>query len=323
MSSSPGAARAGRRVAVGLVAAALLVASGVYVATTYEWRAAFALLAHARLAWFFLGGGTAVLAYWVVRALRWRLLMRAMHADAPFVDLYLCNAVGLSLGILTPMQSGEAFKVELLRKTSAGARLPGYGAFALERAADLYAIVAIGIVALLAPSGMHAATVLGVVAFAALPIPAYLLLHRLRLPGRTGAFVETVQRGVGTKGALAALLATTFLGWALVAWGWQLSLVALAIRLDFGQVLGLVSLVSLATLASFVPGGLGIADAGIAAYLIRLGYEPALAQAGGLLLRATTLLIIVLGSMHLLALRARWSRPRALEAARDEKGRAR
>jgi uncharacterized membrane protein YbhN (UPF0104 family) len=132
--------------------------------------------------------------------------------------------------------------------------------------------------------------------------------------------VETIQRGIGTPGALLALLATTFLGWALVAWGWQLSLVALAIRLDFAHVLGLVSLVSVATLASFIPGGLGIADAGIAAYLIRLGFEPAVAQAGGLLLRATTLLILVLGSVHLVALRARWNAPVSSAAERHGKG---
>jgi uncharacterized membrane protein YbhN (UPF0104 family) len=291
------------RLAVGGVAAVLLVASGVYIALTFQWREAARLLAGADAAWFFLGGGAAIISYWIVRALRWRILMGGMQVRTRFLDLYLCSSVALSLSVLTPLQSGEALKVELLRKYGGLERAPGYSAFLLERVADLYVVVAIGAVALLS-STLYCALLL-VAVLIALPIVAYVALHRVRLPGRLGEFVSHLQGGVGTPWALALLLATTFLGWAIVAFGWHASLYSLAIRLDFAQTLGLLSVITLATIASFIPGGLGIAEAGTAEMLKRYGVDAPLAQAGALALRGFSLLVIVLGLAHFALLRAR------------------
>src|SRR5205807_9248122 len=113
----------------------------------FEWAEALGLLARLDFATVVGGSGTALLGYWAVRAFRWRLLLLGMGVRCPFVSLYLCSSVALSLSVVTPLQSGEALKVELLRKCAGAGRRPGYSAFVLERVADLYAIVAIGIVA--------------------------------------------------------------------------------------------------------------------------------------------------------------------------------
>jgi uncharacterized membrane protein YbhN (UPF0104 family) len=303
MRNSPGR---NERFAVGAVAAVLLVASAAYIALTFQWAEAARLLAGADLAWFFAGGGAAIVAYWVVRALRWRILMGGMQVRTAFLDLYLCSSVALSLSVLTPLQSGEALKVELLRKYAGLERAPGYSAFLLERVADLYVIAAIGAVALLSSTLSHALLLLAL--FLALPIAAYMLLHRVRLPGRFGQFVAHLQGGVSTPSALALLLLTTFLGWAIVAFGWHASLYSLAIRLDFAQMLGLLSVITLATIASFIPGGLGIAEAGTAEMLKRYGVDAPLAQAGALALRGFSILVILLGLVHLVLLRVRGAR---------------
>jgi uncharacterized membrane protein YbhN (UPF0104 family) len=291
------------RFAVGALAAVLLAASALYVAFTFQWGEAARLLAGADAAWFFLGGGGAIIAYWIVRALRWRILMGGMNVHTRFIDLYLCSSVALSLSVLTPLQSGEALKVELLRKYGGLERAPGYSAFLLERVADLYVVFAIGAVALLSSTACHALLLVAV--FIVLPIASYLALHRVRVPGRLGEFVSHLQGGVGTPWALALLLLTTFLGWAIVAFGWHASLYSLSIRLDFTQVLGLLSVITLATIASFIPGGLGIAEAGTAEMLKRYGVDAPLAQAGALALRGFSILVVLLGVVHLLLLRAR------------------
>ena len=311
--------RPGRRIAVGILAAILLAASAVYIASTFQWGAAFGVLANANPAWFFLGSGAAIIAYWGVRALRWRYLIAGMDARVPFVDLYLCSSVALSLSVLTPLQSGEALKVELLKRYCRGSRLPGYSAFALERVADLYVVAAIGIVALASPSGLAAHALLLAALFIALPVAGYLVLHNVRLPGRMGEFVAHIQSGVRTPAMLLLLLVLTFASWAIVALGWQACLLSISIRLGFLDVLGLLSVVTVASIASFIPGGLGVAEASVAEFLIRGGFAPPLAQAGALSLRGFSLLVILLGGIHFLALRARWRharRRRAGEGAR-------
>jgi uncharacterized membrane protein YbhN (UPF0104 family) len=296
------------RAAVLGVGAIVLAASAAYIATSFQWRAALQLLARADLATFLVGSSAAILGYFMVRAFRWRYLMSGMQVKVGFLDLYLCSSVALSLSILTPLQSGEALKVELLRKYGGFGRLPGYSAFALERAADLYVVISIGAVALLAPSGSVAQALLLLGVFMALPVAAYLVLHRIRLSGRVGDFVRHLQQGVGDAPTLAVLLASTFLSWAIVALGWQACLASLSIVPGFTDMRGLLSVVCLASILSFLPGGLGIAEASTTEFLIRYGVQAAPAQAGALMLRGFSILVILLGSIHLLVLRERWRR---------------
>lgn len=312
---SAGSKRPRQWIAFGVVVVFLCV-SGAYIASTFQWRAAFGVLIDADPAWFFLGSGGAIIAYWGVRALRWRYLMGTMATRVPFVDLYLCSSVALSLSVLTPLQSGEALKVELLRRYGSGHRLPGYSALALERVADIYVVAAIGVVALTSPSGSTLYALLLAGLFVALPVSAYLALHAVRLPGRMGKFVAHLQSGVRTPPMLLLLLVLTFASWVIVALGWEACLRSISIRLGFLDMLGLLSLVTLASIVSLIPGGLGIAEASVAEFLIRCGFTAPLSQAGALALRGFSLLVIFLGSIHLLALRAR--RNHALRSAREK-----
>lgn len=286
-----------------ILAALVLAASVAYIVATFQWGDALAILARADAAWFLGGGSAAILAYWTLRALRWRLLLRGMGAEAPFADLYLSSSVALSLSVLTPLQSGEALKVELLQRQGHVRRMPGYSAFAIERVADLYVVAAIGAVSIAGSdaSSLALATAVAV----ALPVAAFALLHRVRLEGRAGELVGHLQEGVAHARTLAALLLLTAAGWLAVAFGWQASLRSIAIALDLRQALALLSIITLATIASFIPGGLGIAEAGTAAMLRRFGMDDALAQAGALALRGFSLLVIALGLAHLVVLRRR------------------
>jgi uncharacterized membrane protein YbhN (UPF0104 family) len=289
------------------VGALVLAACGAYVWRSFQWQEAFGLLSRADPAWFLAGGGAGIIAFWTIRALRWQFLLRAMRAEGRFVELYLCCAVALSFSVFTPLQSGELLKVELLKRYGRVARLPGYSALLLERAVDLYAIVAIGIVALafragfLSPGG----TALAAVLLPALPVASYLLLHRLQPHGRLGQVVGLVQEGVRSPAALGMVLVLTFLGWAMVALAWQACFVSLSIALGIIDMLGLLSAITLASIISFVPGGIGIVEAGVAEILIGHGIDAPLAQAGALLLRALSFVTVGLGLLHWLVLRRR------------------
>jgi len=54
--------------------------------------------------------------FWLFRALRWFVLLEASGIHIAFSRLYLVGAISVALAILTPLQSGEALKVEFLKK---------------------------------------------------------------------------------------------------------------------------------------------------------------------------------------------------------------
>ena len=295
-----------RRRLIWLVAVALFAAALAYVAATFQWSAAFSLLGHLDIALFVGGSSLFLVAYWLVRALRWRLLMQGMGVRCRFVSLYLCSSVALSLSVLTPLQSGEVLKVELLRKCEGAGRLPGYSAFVIERVADLYAIVALGLVAATAAAFSTAWAAGVAAALLLLPLCAYPLLSALPASGRLGAFADQVRASVQSPVVLASFIALTFAGWLFVAAAWNACLCSVSICLGPMELVGLLALVTLATILSFVPAGLGIAEAGTSGLLIHYGVDPPLAQAGALALRGFSVLVIALGALHLLWLRLHW-----------------
>lgn len=299
-----------RRLATSVIAGVVLLVCSVYIARNFRWREVVALLSQADLVWFLVGGGAGVIGFWLMRTLRWHLLLRGMQGEMRLSDLYLCSAVALSLSVFTPFQSGELLKVELLKKYGHVGRLPGYSIFLLERVADLYAVIAIGLVALAIRLGSLSnvdAAWLSLLLLG-LPIAAYVLLHRLRLPGRLGEVVGQIQGSVSTPTVLFVLLILTLLSWTMSALAWQACFLSLSIALGMAEMLGLLSIITLATVVSFIPGGIGIAEAGVTEMLINYGISVPLSQAGALILRALSFLIIVMGALHWLWLWLRMKR---------------
>jgi uncharacterized membrane protein YbhN (UPF0104 family) len=108
-----------------------------------------------------------------------------------------------------------------------------------------------------------------------------------------------MRRCVGDIPTLLMIIVITCVSWASVAFSWQVFLGAGGIHLDFSKAVALMSLVALINIASLVPGGLGISEAGISQLLMHFGFASAVAQAGALILRSYSLVIIALGAGHL------------------------
>lgn len=296
-----------KRVAAVCFGAGIFVACAVYIARSFEWGESIALLVRADLAVFFLGGGATVIVYWLIRAFRWRFLLRGMRVEIGFLDLYLYSSVTLSLATVTPFQAGEVLKAELLKRSNKIGRSAGYGSFLIERLADLYVILVVGIVAVIVRFGSVPPVylVLVVLILTALPIGGYLLLHKLPLRGSFGELLLRMRTGINSLQALLTTLMLTFAGWLAVAAGWQFCLQSLGISVSLTEILGLVSTVTFMVILSLVPGGLGVAEVGTVEFLARLGVSTSGAQAGALILRCYSLLVIGLGIVHLVFWRLR------------------
>jgi len=303
-SSTPAGKRPGKRYHALTVGFSVLVfaASAWYIGRTFQWVELARVLREVNLACLIFGGGASIIAYWMLRTLRWHILLRRTETHVPIVDLYLCTAVSLSFSVFTPLQSGEMIKIELLKKHGMMRRSPGYGSFLVERAMDLTTLLTIACVSLLTslnilPNRAYAYGILGGLALACMA--GLIVLAKLQLKGRPQQLLEHMRQCVGDMPTLLLVIAITCVSWASVAFSWQVFLYAAGIHLDFAQSTAIMSIVALVCILSLIPGGLGISEAGTSQLLMHFGCAAAVAQAGSLVLRSCSLVAIALGVAHL------------------------
>lgn len=281
-----------------VISLVVFATSAWYISVTFQWCELGQVLKDVNLLCLIAGGGTSIMIYWLLRALRWHILLRRTDTHVFFLDLYLCTAVSLSFALFTPLQSGEMLKVELLKKYGLLQRVPGYGSFLVERALDLVILVTMACVSLLTilnvlPSQAYAYGILGCMVFAC--VVGVIMLMKLQLKGRPQQLLETMRQCVGDVSTLLLITLITAVSWASVAFSWQVFLYASGIHLNFLQAVALMSIVALISILSLIPGGLGISEAGTSQLLMHFGVTAAVAQAGALVLRSYSIVAIVLG----------------------------
>ncbi|MFA5203905.1 MAG: lysylphosphatidylglycerol synthase transmembrane domain-containing protein [Lentisphaeria bacterium] len=280
--------------------AIVFAASIWYIGRTFQWRELGQVLKNVNLACLIAGGGASIVTYWLLRTLRWHILLRRTCTHVPFLDLYLCTAVSLSFSLVTPFQSGEMLKIELLKKYGLIQRSPGYGTFLIERVLDLAALLTMACVSLLTTVNIlpnRAYAILGGLLLAG--VAGLLVLAKLRVTGRLQRLLEHMRQCVGDLPTLILAVVITGVSWASVVFSWQVFLYAGGIHLDFAKAVALMSIVALISIISLIPGGVGIGEVGTSQLLMHFGCAAAIAQRGSLVLRAYSLVTIALGACHL------------------------
>src|SRR5271157_182393 len=132
-----------------VVSTLVFAASVLYLVGRFQWRAAFTSLLAADFVKLVILLSISHFAYIIVRAWRWRSAVCNSIPHVAFSDYYWITAIVVSLAILTPGQLGETLKVEVMRRRGLLGRLPGIGAFALERILDLVIISSMGAIGVL------------------------------------------------------------------------------------------------------------------------------------------------------------------------------
>jgi uncharacterized membrane protein YbhN (UPF0104 family) len=82
--------------------------------------------------------------------------------------------------------------------------------------------------------------------------------------------------------------------------GWEICLRSISIKIGFYDSMILMSVMTVISILSFIPGGVGVSEAGIAELLIRTGHSSPASQAGALVIRFYGILMVLLGGIHFL-----------------------
>jgi uncharacterized membrane protein YbhN (UPF0104 family) len=287
-----------------VIAAVIFSASVWYVAASFQWSDILAILTRVNPGWILVALST-IIAFWLIRTMRWYFLLKRSGVTIPFKDLYICSAAALGFAIITPFQSGELLKIEMLKKGGQIQRIKGYSSFAIERFCDVAVLLSITGVAVFVflNSGDRRTLLWVLAAMANCLICVVFILWKVTLPGRAGRFQHELRQYLGAFSVWMSTMTLTVLCWAMVTVGWYFCFAAIGVNVGFFNTFMLTATATIINVASFVPGAVGVSEAGISFLLVQLGQTQALAQAGAIVLRLYAILILICGAGHYLVWR--------------------
>jgi len=274
-----------------------------YIVCYFQWSAVSQLLV--RVDWKLMPVAVIVtiLFFWLLRTMRWFILLKASGIKVNFFHLYLVGSISIAFATITPFLSGEALKVELLKKTGVLERIPGYGIFITERILDLIIVL---LMALLS-------TIFGVSKFLGSEIifPAagliiicllifFIIIQRISPKNSLGRFFQPFNQRVRNWKILSTVIVLTIGGWLFIIAGWYISLHSIYITISFLETTAVTTITTLLGIISLIPWSLGISEVSISSSLAYLKKDIPLAQAGALIVRVYGVVTLITGFVHLL-----------------------
>lgn len=273
-----------RRTVLSLVAAAVIVVVAVWRAPI-DWSDAWGRIRHANPA-LYLAALIVYQASFLVRTWRWKLLLRNAGEDRPSMPLLPILVVSFFVNCVVPAKMGDVYRAYLARLRQSVPVARALGTIIAERLLDLVVLMGLLLVAGAivfhdrAPGVLVPYLVAGVAVCAA-GIAAILVMRAGRgqrllrlLPEAVFHRYESFRMGtVASFRHLEVLIPLTALVWAMESA--RLALVVFA--LGDGSALGpaqltLIALVAaLLTTVPFLPGGLGLVEAGMVGVLVSVG----------------------------------------------------
>ncbi len=274
-----------------------------YILFNFEWAKIGQILQSADILKFLISSIIATIAFWLLRTWRWAFLLRSENLDISFIKLYLYTAVTVGFANFTPFQSGEALKVELLRKYG-GQRLSGYTFFIVEKLLDLLVISALSLFGILFVLNFEIAQYLqfiliGLVIILLVAIASIFFVVRTRK-----LTLQIFKQGTfPTYLTLIITVCLTLASWVVMITGWKFMLQSIAIDLTFLQTSAIISLTTIIGILSLVPGAIGVTELSIAALLSQISVPNTNAQAGAIIMAIYSLVILLMATIHLIILK--------------------
>ncbi len=245
-----------------------------------------------------------ILLFFFVRAVRWTLLLKAAGIHIPFSRVYTINTVSLAFSQYSPAQAGDVLKLQLIKKSHGVQRRESLSAVLFEKGQDLgVAILGFGVTLiyfdLFQISDPLLLSVLLIGGLAASAAILYVLVKRMQL---ARDILQTALKSLTKPLYLAASFGMTLCAWSLLTAMWLLVADILGINAHWWIMFGIVCGTSLVMVITLIPGAVGsmeLSNTFLAVELLGISYE--LAVFFALAIRLLTVLIFVMGYVHLLS----------------------
>ena len=281
---TPPARLLNRRTFLSVVAAGIIVGVAIWRAPI-NWSDAWTHIRHARLD-LYLAAIAVYYASFLVRAWRWKLLLRNAGEDRPTLPLVPILLVSFFVNCVVPAKMGDIYRAYLARLRQHVPASRALGTVIAERLLDLVVLMALLLIsgAIVfhdrAPAVLIPYIIAGVLVCAA-GIGAIMVMRAGRgqrllrlLPEAVFHRYESFRMGtVDSFHNLGVLLPLTALVWGMESARLALVVYALgdASSLGGAQLLLIALVAALLTTVPFLPGGLGLVEAGMVGVLLSVG----------------------------------------------------
>ncbi len=273
-----------RRTIISLMAAATIVAVAVWRAPI-NWADAWSRIRHATLG-LYVAALAVYYASFLVRTWRWKILLRNAGEDRPAPALLPIMLVSFFVNCVVPAKMGDIYRAYLARLRQRVPAARALGTIIAERLLDLVVLMVLLLAAGAIVFHDRAPAVLipylvGGVAVCAAGVGAILVMRAGRgqrllrlLPEAVFHRYESFRTGtVNSFNNLHLLVPLTALVWAMESG--RLALVVYALgdgsSLGAAQLLLIALVAALLTTVPFLPGGLGLVEAGMVGVLVSVG----------------------------------------------------
>ncbi len=230
--------------------------------------------------------------------MRWFVLLKASDIHIDFYHLYMVCSMSVAFALLTPFQSGEALKVELLKKTGSLERIPGYGIFMTERILDLMVVLLMAISGIIFGASklqdkrvIFAVVALIIICFAFF----FVIIRRIPPANVVGRFFQPLNQCVRSGKIMATVVILTIGGWLFIVLGWYASLRSISISVNLLDAAAMTAITTLIGIFSFIPLSLGINEVSISSFLVYFKQDIPVAQAGALIIRGYSIITLIMG----------------------------
>jgi len=230
--------------------------------------------------------------------MRWFVLLKASDIHIDFYHLCMVCSMSVAFALLTPFQSGEALKVELLKKTGSLERIPGYGIFMTERILDLMVVLLIALSGIIfgASKLLDRKVIFTVVALMIICFAFFFVIIRHIPPANVvGRFFQPLNQCVRNGKIMATVVILTIGGWLFIVLGWYASLRSISISVNLLDVAAMTAITTLIGIFSFIPLSLGINEVSISSFLVYFKQDIPVAQAGALIIRGYSVITLMMG----------------------------
>jgi uncharacterized membrane protein YbhN (UPF0104 family) len=249
----------------------------------------------------------------LVRAERWRLLLRFNGASPSRADCHALTCVGYMGNNVLPARAGDAMRVLYMAPRAAATARTVIGTLVAERVLDvvvlfsLYAVLAVVLGAGTLSTSHFVFAALVLAGLLALAVIGGFAMHRRGHLVRAWAFVKPMLAATGNlRGRHGAeALGVTLVVWAVEAGVWLCSADAAGLHVSALEALYLLALASLFIFIPAGPGNVGTLDAAVLFGARAIGRTSAAALSFLILLRLVLVVPITLVGLVLLVVRYR------------------
>ena len=280
---------------------AIAVVAVAYAGWSFDWAAVIPVIARVPAWRFTLVEGVLTAGVFAVCAGRWMSVTNLAPRSSVFLQVYTYTSLAIVVGQVTPMQVGEALKIKFAQKSGLAIRRSAVSLL-MERLVDLTVIADLALVGALrrTDASLALTCVAALIPLAAVfGVPATFRWVWERIPRLgTSAWLGTPEEQLSAP-RLAVLVGLTVVKWVIVALSWQFALRCVGCWIGLTDCMLTVATVSVISLLSMVPGGLGVQELSLKAMLVSLGTAPDVAEAGSIVIRLLMPLMIVLGLLQL------------------------